>query len=388
MPHRWLSTKRLLSGAPIFEAEPGTVVQSPRDKAKIPDTATIKAKPTGGLNPPPEGRMGEYAHDEPSLASRSRPDLGSAADRHKAFKDGYHDKEHHTEKMTHRAGSTGTVFHKKMSNGSEHIVKPLEGAGGGRRAQGLPDDGEFHEPKQWSSRHQTKYDVMAAMGAHHMVVPGMAANVHKRDRLGSGIPDADAEKGHHDQLNFEGHTKAHEMGANYAGKNAHVTEFAKGSTPMFQMEPEDLDKVDHEHRLHGIVAHVLFGNGDGHEGNILMHESGHPILIDHDLTLDSQQGKMFKEKNGKKTIRSQFAPGGLLDYQANMPDDVTTVGSNFPPRMMATLKSIADGTLKHGLGNGDAAQLKEHAAELLSGGLEKTLENRHVHWGPDDRKRK
>jgi len=332
--------------------------------------------------------MGEYHHDEPSLATKTRPDLGTAADRHKAFKEGYHDKDHHAERMRHRRGSSSIVFHKKMSNGHESIVKPLEGAGGGRRAVGIPDDGSFHEPDRWSSRHQAKYNVMAAMGAHHMVVPGMAANVHKRDRLHNRILDPAVEDGDHDQLNFAGHTKAHSMGAYYAGKNAHVMEFAGNTRPMHQLDESELDSVDYEHRLHGVVSHMLFGNGDGHEGNILIHDSGHPVLIDHDLTLGSHQGKMFKEAHGKKTIRSQFAPGGLLDYQAKMPKDITTVGSNYPPRMMATLKSIAEGTFEHGLSESDATVLREHAQELLSKGLEGALEDRHIYWGEEDRRRK
>ena len=391
MSRRWVSVRDLLEGpvSAVAPSQPATPVD-PGAKAGVgaPSASSIKlARSEPGKTPPPPGKHAEYEHDEPSLAAKARPDLGGPQERHKSFREGYEDKEHKADRLRHIRGSSSHAFHKMMSNGHQSVVKPLEGAGGGRRALGLPDDGSFHEPDKWSSRHDAMYGVMSAMGAHHMVVPGMAGRVHGRDRLHSRIPDPSADDGDFDQLNFEGHTKAHTMGASYAGKDAHVTEFAGNSRPMHQLSPEELEGVDFEHRLHGIVSHVLFGNADGHEGNILIHDSGHPILIDHDLTLDSHHGKTHAKKFGKKTVRSQFAPGGLLDYRAKLPENMKTVGSNFPPRMMQTLKSIAEGTFKHGLSKGDADALRANAQELLSGGLEGALEGRHIHFEENDRRR-
>jgi len=144
-----------------------------------------------------------------------------------------------------------------------------------------------------------------------------------------------------------------------------------------------LTKVDDEHRLHGMIAHALFGNRDGHRDNVLIHESGHPVLIDHDLSLSSHYSRSYDESKGGKSLKSVFAPGGLLDYRVNRSEDV---GMNYPPRMKKTLEWLASGGHSKGkdamdLSKDDARELQDNAKSLLANGLEGHLSSLKIHAG-------
>jgi hypothetical protein len=216
---------------------------------------------------------------------------------------------------------------------------------------------------------------MSAMGAHHMVVPGMTTNMHGRHQFKG--PDPGPEDDDRKRLT---------MAAHHAGGLAHVQEFVPGAVNVNHATPEQLAKVDPEHRLHGMIGHLLFGAQDAHGGNVMLHPSGHPVMIDHDLTLGSPQADATKAKYGKDSFMSVFSPGSPLDYQANLPKDekgqVIPVGTNFPPRMKETLSRVAEGYYSQGPGKldmspKDLAALQLNARQLLTHGLEGTLERKH-----------
>jgi hypothetical protein len=227
-----------------------------------------------------------------------------------------------------------------------------------------------------AQRHDATYSIMSAMGAHHMVTPGMQANMHSRHQFKGPDPD-----------DGDDEQKRLTMASHHAGGPAHVQEFLKDAQPLSAASPEQMDNVDAEHRLHGVVAHLLFGNGDGHGGNVMLHKSGHPVLIDHDITLGSSKARAYKELYGKDVIRSVFAPGGRLDYQEKLPKDdsgkVVPVGTDFPPRMKETLERVVDGYYSSsgegglGLSANDYKELEKNARSLLLYGVEGTLDRRY-----------
>lgn len=377
---------------PIAPAvDPGQGARSEAPPAPGGSPVPMQAAAQVAAQPPPQPpkfsaipRMAEIPHDEPSLASRARPDLPAADVRHKNFVSSYTDPKATNKTLRrHGKGSLNVVFHGQLANGGGYIAKPHEGIGHRDRfhpdEQSRLDDATFNQLKgeapENARRHNATYDLMSAMGAHHMVVPGMQANMHQRHQFKGADPDE-----------FDSDEKRLTMASHHAGGLAHVQEFMPDAKPVSQSSPEELAKVDHEHRLHGMVSHLLFGNGDGNTGNVMIHKSGHPVLIDHDITLGSSQAQAYKQHFGKDAIRSVFAPGGPLDYQAQLPKDssgqVIPVGTNYPPRMKEVLQRAAEGHYDQGpgaldLSPADRAALKMNARQLLSHGLEGTLERRH-----------
>ena len=362
-------------------------VQAPQPaapQATPPPAAPVQAAPP----PPPQPvkfkavpRMTELPGNEPSLASRARPDLPSAAERHKGFVSAYIDPSATNKSLRYKSGSSNAVFHGQLANGTSYIAKPHEGIAHRERFnQNSPlDDATYqqlrNEAPANAQRHDAAYELMSAMGAHHMAVPGMQTNMHQAHQFKGPVPDEN-----------DTDQKRMTMAKTHAGGLAHVQEFVPDSKPVMQASPEELDKVDAEHRLHGMIGHLLLGAGDGHSNNVLLHQSGHPVLIDQDATLASSQVQAQKEHFGKDTLRSVFAPGGMLDYQAKMPKDangqVIPVGTNYPPRMAEVLHRAAEGYYEKGPGAlnlppQDLAALKKNARDLLSYGLEGTLERRH-----------
>jgi len=338
--------------------------------------------------------MGEIGHSEASLASRARPDLPSASDRHTSFTSSYHDKDAVNKTLHHIKGSSNVVFHGTLNNGAKYISKPHEGVAHQPRfdpgeeldTAGKPQPREplgaasfkilKDELPDAAKRHDATYSIMAAMGAHHMVTPGMQTNVHARHQIsGSDPQESDSE------------AKRLTMPTYHAGSPTHVQQFIDDAKTVRASSKEELNNVDLDHRLHGLVAHVLFGNGDGHANNVMIHKSGHPVLIDHDITLGSAQARGYKEHFGKEAVRSVFTPGGRLDYQAKLDKDesgnMIPIGSNFPPRMKETLQRIADGYFSDkgegnlSLSDDDNRELQRNASALLRHGLEGTLERRH-----------
>jgi hypothetical protein len=347
---------------------------APRTPVDAPAAAPKPAPPPHVAKWTPMPRRSEVAHDEPSLASRVRPDLGSPDERHQSFLNAYHDKNAVNKTLRqHNKGSLNVVFHGNLESGHQYIAKPHEGIGHRDLDQLDPHTlaSLRAEAPDFGRRHDAKYELMSAMGAHHMVVPGVTTNMHGRHQFKGPDPDDD-----------DDYRKRLTMAAHHANGLAHVQEFVPGAVNVNHATPEQLDTVDHEHRLHGIVSHLLFGAQDGHGGNVMIHPAGHPVLIDHDLTLGTPQAALTKEKYGKDAFMSVFSPGGPLDYQAKLPKDssgqVIPVGTNFPPRMRETLERAAEGYFADlDLSPADHAELQKNARQLLSYGLEGTLERKH-----------
>jgi len=336
----------------------------------------------------PKGRFHAFDHseEEPSLAEKTRQDLSAGHERHGTFHEGYHKDEQGVRSIRHLRGrSSNRVFHGQMHGGASFISKPHESAS------------EDHEPEHWGRRHEATYALASAMGAHHMVLPGFESKFHDDDQIDQAerhIPHPDEDDlAHEGEVNKDGRLvvppKRFTMPRFHAGKKTHVVQHEPNHVTVGDATDEQLAGVDHEHRLHGMIMHLLQSNGDGHEDNVMIHGSGHPILIDHDLSFASEHTRGGRQKHGKTVIRSVFSPGGKLDFTANAPkgDDgkPLPIGTEFPERIMKTLKWLAlDGHSqkgKHnmGLSKEDAKELATNAQELLKHGLEGVLERRHLH---------
>jgi hypothetical protein len=251
-------------------------------------------------------------------------------------------------------GAANHVLHLDAEDGHSYVVKPHATAAA------------HHEPDKWAARNHAAAAVLEAMGVGHMGVEGF--------------------HGDHD------------------GSPAQVYGFAGDTIRATDATESELARVDGLHRVHGLIHHVLFSNSDGHHGNVLIHaKTMHPILIDNDLSLASEQTKIRRDPNtykenrdGRTAVRSVFAPGEDLDYRRGRHVDPATgevrelgeIGTDFEalsPRLHKTLVWLAaGGHAAHenegglGLDPEDAMELQKNARDLLAHGLEQTLARRHL----------
>ncbi len=278
----------------------------------------------------PPGKWEPFKATKPSLQQRARPDMIPHDERHEDFRDRYHAKGAKLKKMDYLGDSSSHVFRGHMDDDTRFIAKahehPWEGQGPGR---------EGAQPKEWERRHNAVARLLAHAGAGHMIAPATTADIHGSEAMPDGHPsirDRGVESAHH-----------------HSGKKAFVTEFAK-NTANHREGQALAHKVDYEHRAMGAIMHVLTFNSDGHRGNVLINkDTGHPTLIDHDLTM-----KLGVKRN---QIISQFLKGGAYDYMAKG----GAIGKKYPPRVKKLLGWLS--------GQG------HHHAE---GGLDLHDEDRHV----------
>ena len=370
-------------------------VAPPEEFARRGDDAPA-GKVTATAPPPkpqgPEVKFGSFESDEPTLAEKMGYERHGGASRAVKLHDSFHDPKHHSHSVRHLRG-TGTthssthVFHGKMSNGAEYIAKPHES---------VMEAGFDREDIE--ALHNATFGFLSMAGAHHMASAGLT---HKSDAPStfhgeSKHPETGKTlyrlRGNHpepEDSDYE-HDKHLTIAAYHSGKRAHVQEFIPGAVDVRRAALEDpgkLDAIDGHHRMLGMIAHVLFDNFEG--GHNVMVANGHPVLIDHDLSLESDYNKRYSEldASGEKTvrsIRSVFSPGSALDYTKHYPDGV---GTDFPPEVQKALDFIArDGFSDPDGEHGHLAKKPKHAealkrnAKLLAlHGLEGAMERKNVH---------
>jgi len=372
MRSRWVLARHLLEHGKLFEAPARRARAETIAGTSIAKLRQAQQQPQQRVFDPPPAVMGEFEHEEPSLASRTRPDLPSAAERHRSLVDAYTHPRAKTVHTRHAPGSANNVHFAKVESGANDrekriVVKPLKNAGAGHEKDEKLANPNWQSDR-WASRHNAVYAVAAAMGSHHMVAPGFGGKAHGDDRMGPNVRIG--EKPAEDASIRDRMSSVHA----HMGEDSHIQEHVHDAVPIWLANEDDLKNVDGEHRLHGIVRHVLFSNNDGNSGNVLLHPSGHTIDVDHDLILSSRQ-----QSGALKRVMTPYAEGGVLDYRHKMDG----VGKNYPPRMKKTLEWLAAGGHvedDHSLGleKDDALHLQKNARDLLVHGLEKTLARRKV----------
>jgi hypothetical protein len=288
----------------------------------------------------PPGKHEAFHHDTPSLKERTRPDVIPFDERHKDFHDRYHAKGASLKEMEAVHGSMNGVFRGKMDDDTEYVSKP-HGAG----------HASF-EPHNWGKRHGAVARILSHMGADHMIAPGMELKGHASEMMPAG--------------HGEGYgPSAHE----HAGQKTFIGEWVPNSVKAGRAEQHEKDAVDGDHRLMGVVTHLLTYNSDGHGGNVMIDkEHGHPVFIDQDLSMHLG---VKRGKQGLGGVRSIFGPEGAYDYQAKL----GKVGNKFPPRMKKTLEWLAGGGHNHpdmhlGVDDKDSNVLQGMAKALLKHGVE------------------
>jgi hypothetical protein len=314
-------------------------------------------KPNIWAHPP--GPHEAFPHTEPALdASHIHPQV-----RKDTLHAAYHDDKQHVKQMAPVGiGSLNNVFRGEMSGGQKFISKPHEDLS--------------IDPDRWHGRHEAQYRILGHMGASHMSPAGIDTKVHDLSKLPT-----------HTHPGNEAEDPA-KLGGSHAGNRALVTSHVEGRN-LTDTHPNDIANIDADHRLHGLVSHILMGNNDGHSGNVMVSKDKegkpYPVLIDQDLALNSGHDKVPWDgtdfKNGKeKSLNSVFAPGRALDYTQKMGE----VGTNFPHRMKKTLEWLASGGHRHPehgikeLHPDDAVELQNNASTLLKHGLEGTLAKRDL----------
>lgn len=369
------SAKKSLA-APVDDRPAPTPAESAKMRAEKAANAAARAATLAG--PAAKNHAFDHSEEKPTLSERTRADLGKAHERHEAFHAGYHDEKGKLAQVRHLQGrSANQNFHGSMVGGHSFISKPHASAA---------DD---HEPEHWGARHEATYSLAAMMGAGHMALPGFESKFHGHDQIPDKVPHPDErDLAHEPEPGEKNQTpKRLTMPRFHAGNPTHVVQHEPNHVTVGDATDEQLAGVDHEHRLHGMVMHLLQSNGDGHEDNVMIHGSGHPILIDHDLGFASENTKGLRQKHEKTAIRSVFSPGGKLDFTKTAPKGEdgkpTPVGKNFPERMKKTLEFLAlgghseEGEHNMGLSPDDAKELMNNARDLLKHGLEGTIERRH-----------
>ncbi len=326
-------------------------------KAKLPAVSAAPAMkfkdPHTDVDHPP-GKHVAFEHEAPSLRERTRPKMIPFDERHEDFHERYHSKDASLKEINHLYGSANRVFRGNMDDDTDYIMKPHEGAAGGAHGAWAP--------AEWGKRHNAVARLLSHMGADHMISPAIDSKAHGSHMIPDGHPSAQD----------EGQHSAH----HHAGKDAFVTEFMPNTVTTGKAESHQHDSVDGEHRLIGMITHLVTHNSDGHPGNVLIDkEHGHPILIDQDLAMG------LGVRRGE--VRSVFAPGGILDYQAK----VGQIGKKYPPRVKKTLEWLAGGGHFHkemGLDvqKEDGNVMQKMAKVMLDHGLEKAMRAiRHLRPG-------
>lgn len=302
-----------------------------------------------------------------ALVHRTRQDMSAAHDRYQTHKDKYNDQKARILDIRHLGSggldSSNNVFKAEQDNDHEKAIKPL----------GEKGMHETHEPQYVEARHNAVYDWLSSIGAHHMTMPAFAGTFPENEKIPANHGDPDENHGQFPRAESE----KRQMPRYHAGTKAHIVEWAKGSTRACRASDDMLNKVDDHHRLIGMLTHVLFSNSDGHGGNVLIDKTGHPVLIDHDLVLNSLHNQVLRRSSGgKKEVVSVFAPGGSLAYDKNGKQ----WGTNYPPETAAVLSEIAQGgwSKRHGLPVEDELELQQNAYGLLTHGLEEMLLMRDV----------
>lgn len=359
----------------------------------------VKKRPVGKvLAPEPEEvpgkfplipKYGEIPHEEPSLAARTHPELPSPDKRLEELKRHYLNPEAKNKSLRKLSSdSLNATFLGNIGNaegregGYRYIVKPHEGAIAGDiddlidHPHGQNTIDAYRREAQISPRrHDAIYQLMSAMGAHHMAVPGIAANMHGLHQFTGTAPNED------DKLSTKLRNPVY-----HAGSPSHVQEFIDDSTTLRHATKEQLNSVDLEHRIHGIVGHLLSGSQDAHRKNILIHPKGYPVIIDHDYTFDTVHQHADPEGEDRESFMSEFAPGGKLNYQEKLPKDENgnpvLVGNNFPPRIKELLERITEGHFSKGKNKFDMSQddldvMERNAWMLLTHGLEGTIDKKY-----------
>lgn len=317
--------------------------------------------------PQPEAPLAPFqamTHHEPTLAQKVAPDLPNHHERLAAFQQHFQNPQYTRVRNLNRQ-STNPVFHAQTPSGNGVVFKPHSATH------------ETHEPEKQHGRDQFMQHAFSAMGAHHMVLPAMQAQMPHAHQVARGIePSEDPASAHPHQ-----------------GQAAHAVEFAPGLKHLHEVDPKELDKIDAEHRLTGAVAHVLAGSTDAHSANHFYDPRGFPVGFDFGLSGDSLHNLGGKQQHGTDmdTHRSVFAPGGRLDYRHGYMTDPATgqqrkqgeVGNSYPPRIRKMLQFIADGGRFEGHEGTpqDLAVYRRNAQELLSNGLENTFRNRFIETG-------
>lgn len=318
----------------------------------------------------------------PTLQQQHRPDLAEFPQRHAEAHGAYHDQGNKFKSLRNLAGSANSTFHGETDSGHQFILKPHGGAEQG------------HEPERWASRNHAANMVLHHMGAGHMGAEAFHTQVPQADRLGPKVrtpaPDAN-----------DTPEKQRKMLHSHLGQDALAVKFNPDVARTSEMTPDQLAKVNGQHRAVGLVHHLLFGQGDGHHGNVLIDKKhNHPVMIDNDLALNSHHNAQLRthpdNKEGKQALMSVFAPGEDLDYRNGTYKDPTTgqempigeIGNDFSkisPELHNTIAWLAQnghmappeqGGL--GLAPDDAEALTQNARELMLHGLEGTLQNRWV----------
>jgi hypothetical protein len=300
------------------------------------------------------------AHDtgQPTLAQQTRPDLPHGHIRQQQHMERYNDQQASAENVRHLGDSRNAVFHSRMSNGHQAILKPLATID------------PTHQPERIGAKNAHLYDFLSAVGAHHMGTPNFVGTFHGHGQLTKRHPYPDESDTPEKQL---------KMARSHAGQPAHVVEFSPGEN-LSHSSQGDIDAVDDQHRMIGAVAHVLHSQTDGHGGNIRLSrgQNGkvHPVLFDNDIGGESHAQRAWREMHGKESVRSHFLPGGKLAYDKNG----MQWGTNFPPEVQAQLHSYVRGEHfgQHGIHPDDASLIQRNAHELLTHGLEGTLANRAI----------
>ena len=257
-------------------------------------------------------------------------------------------------------GGANSIYKAQSNNGTEYMIKPHGTAANG------------HEPEQWAPRNTAANRLLDRMNASHMGVHGFGANFPKTPGVG----------------------------VQHSGRPAHVTVLDKDVVTAGRATDAELNNISGEHRLTGLVHHVLTSNPDGHHGNVLINKKhNHPVHIDHDIAFNSVGGAYHsqptdKNPEGKRAVMSVYNPGEDLDYTKGMMTDPVTgekrqagpVGTNFPPHIAQTLHDAAAGRMSDGLSAADHDELVNNAKDLLHHGLEGTMARRYL--TPTYKKRK
>lgn len=226
--------------------------------------------------------------------------------------------------------------------GEESVNFVFKARLGDRDVYAKPGHGEL-DPAKAVDRHSAVRTTLEALGADAMATPAALmrseAALHEAAKMAPGILAPE----------------------NKISPKMFVTQAAPaGAASASTRSVATLDKVTDGDRLIGALVDFLHGNGDRHDGNVLVDPNGRLTLIDHDVI-------------GHNVPASVFFPGGGLHYRshqksiADLPERARKYVSEVANASVSDLKKRYHQTKKA------AAAMKARAQSIVRSGLDAAL---------------
>ena len=191
--------------------------------------------------------------------------------------------------------------------------------------------GQFFDPQTAIKDHHAVAQSAIEMGCGHMVMPATLTKDNKK-------------------------------------RDAFVTKSAGSGFGVATRNPAACEKVSEHDKLAGALIDHLHSNPDRHSNNVLVHNDGRIVLIDHD----------YCHKNGGMRSVFTMSTSGIADRLVYKSEQKSI--ADLPPKMQEHVRNLAGSTdkevaKKYQLEPVQASMLRRRASYIVEHGLDKSIED-------------